>query len=105
MDGLFAKRVLIALAKMLSFDSICRSNYTGGYCLKLIPKHGRRLPMLIKYPNETFMRVFTFKSSKWVNILKDLEGKSLGNLYNNGMPIVIEQLIIDLELEGFLNKA
>ena len=105
MDGLFAKRVLIALAKKLSFDSICRCNHVCGYCLKFISKHGRRSPMYIKYPNETFMRVFTFKSSKWMNILKELEGKSLGNLYNNGMPIVIEQLIIDLELEGFLTKV
>ena len=105
MDGLFAKRVLIALAKKLSFDSICRSNYTSGYCLKLISKGGRRVPMFIKYPNETHMRVFTCKSSKWVNVLKELEGKSLGYSYNNGMPIVIEQLIIDLELEGFLTKV
>lgn len=109
MDGLSAKRVLTALAKKLSFDSVRRCNYknniTNGYCLKLVSKSTKQsMPLYVIYPNERYSRILAVRSSKWADFLKELEGKSLGIRYNNGMPIVIEQLVVDLELEGFLKN-
>lgn len=106
MDGLFAKRVLIGLARMLSFYSIHRCNYgKQGYCLKLVNRHSHiSMPLSVIYPGEQFSRTFVCKSAKWTRILAEIEGKSLGVRYNNGNPISIEQLIIDLELEGFLKN-
>jgi len=107
MDGLFAKRVLIGLARILSFDSIRRCNCgKQRYCLKLVNQHGHSsIPLYVIYPGEKYSsRIFVCKSAKWACILAELEGKSLGIRYNNGNPISIEQLIIDLELEGFLKN-
>lgn len=106
MDGLLAKRTLIALARKLGFDTVKRTNYPdGGYTLNLV-KGGRCLfPLAIMDEYDNYSCMFIFKSTKWENILKDLEGKTIPK---GNMRIVVnsvEQLIIDLELEGFLTKT
>ena len=105
MDGLLAKRTLIALAKKLGFDTVKRTNHPGGYALKLVDSKGRRLPLAIMDEFNYCSCKFIFKSAKWENILRDLEGKTIPK---GNMRIVVnsvEQLIIDLELEGFLTKT
>ena len=91
---------------MLSFDTIVRYHRKNNDddCLLLVSKRPyAKKRFYVIYPNEHYSREFMPPSSfKWTDIVKKLEGLSLGVCYNNGKPIVIDQLMIDLELQGHL---
>jgi len=105
MDGLFAKRVLIALARKQSFASVRRANYRHKYQLKLISPNKHSRPLYFKIDEQSPLSVFTFTSAKWENILKALEGKTI--LYGKEWKKIssIEEIIVDLELQGYLKRS
>lgn len=118
MDGLLAKRILIALAKKLSFDSVRRVNASGSYTLKLVRKNGRSRHLIVQSINDSGnfnIQLHRCHSSKWNSLLKSLVGKMvwperIGFVENCKQPtkvqiINVEQLAIDLELEGYLKNA
>ena len=103
MDGLTAKRVFIALAKRLSYSSVRRRKCDRYYKLELLSPSGNAYTVLEVQTDETFQwsQTLLFKSRKWAEMLQELEGKTItaGNeriKVNN-----IEQLIVDLELQGY----
>lgn len=106
MDGLTAKRVFIALAKRLSYSSVRRCNYGQYYKLKLLSPSGNACAVIgVQIDEKPYLtKVLLFKSSKWAKILQELEGKTI-TAGNERIRInSIEQLIVDLELQGFLKK-
>ena len=111
MDGISAKRVLIALARMLSFDSVRRENCNGKYQLKLVGKNGYNIPLMAK--NEDSKSILNllatdrllFTSAKWENALNALVGKTIPYGGEWKKVTSIEELIIDLELKGFLRRT
>ena len=112
MDGLTAKRILIALANMLGFDSVRRANLVNIFTLKLVKANHMSRRIMIKPigSHRDDWLVLTSNSSKWTKMLNRLIGKEVSferqcisdpkrtyvNVYS------IEQLIIDLELDGYL---
>lgn len=106
MDGLFAKRILIALAKKMGYVSVRRVNTNRKYTLKLVAPSGMSIHFCIHpigkcEPSDRY----TFTSSKWVNILNGLVGYATLWMDDNNNHIEItsiEKLIIDLEMEGWL---
>lgn len=105
MDGLFAKRVLIALARKQSFASVRRANYRHQYQLKFVRTNKRSKPLYFMTDEQSPLNVFTFTSTKWENILKALEGKTI--LYGKEWKKIssIEEIIVDLELQGYLKRS
>ena len=139
MDGLLAKRVLIALAKKFSYESVRRvnciaiDNSTGvpkkiqGYTLHFT-RHGHSYAQLVVYPLEdnvelpfgVNLEALIAKSAKWEKLLEGLAGHRVttrstvnkhmfSNRCRQTKPISIrvasiEQLVIDLELKGFLKN-
>ena len=106
MDGLTAKRVFIALAKRLSYSSVRRCNYGQYYELKLLSPSGNAGAVIgIQTDEKPYLtKVLLFKSAKWVKMLQELENKTIA-VGNERIRInSIEQLIVDLELQGFLKK-
>ena len=118
MDELQAKKVLDALAKKMCCDSIC---IYSSYSLDGIPlyslmfaKNGVKFSVLIDdifnfNGNEhKYWRVFNFDDQSFCSILKKLEKHKIyvaapfinANQYSI---YSIEQLMIDLELEGYLS--
>lgn len=140
MDGLLAKRVLIALAKKFSYESIRRVNCTAidnstgvpkkiqGYKLHLT-RNGHSYAQLVVYPLEDNVELpfgvnldsLVAKSAKWESLLEGLAGHRVttrsiankhmfSNRHKQTKPISIrvasiEQLMIELELEGYLKNA
>lgn len=116
MDGLLAKRILIALAKKLSFDSIRRVNALGSYTLKLVRENGKSRHLIVQSVNVNGnfnIRVHRCHNSKWNSLLESLVGMTvwperIGFAETSRQPTKVqingvEQLAIDLELEGYLN--
>ena len=106
MDGLTAKRVFIALAKRLSCSSVRRCNYGRYYKLKLLSPSGNACAVLGVQTNEklSLTQVLLFKSAKWAKMLQELEGKTITTGSERIKVNSIEQLIVDLELQGFLKN-
>lgn len=106
MDGLTAKRVFIALAKRLSCSSVQRCNYGQYYKLKLLSPSGNARAVIGVQTDEKLCltKVLLFKSAQWAKMLQELENKTIA-VGNERIKInSIEQLIVDLELQGFLKK-
>lgn len=111
MSGIFAKRVLTALARKLSYVNVRRENYHGKYQLKLVKKNGISAPLLVQVSTDIggYIDKFVFTSTKWTSILNDLVGKTI--VYGKGDSIEwktiisVEELVIDLELKGFLRRT
>ena len=111
MDGITAKRILVALAKKMSCDSVRRANAKNdigqsGYTLKFV-KNGRSICV------RKFVKAYDFgpigylsKASNWESLLNGLANMTIRPLIVHApAPIQIhsiEQLAIDLELEGYL---
>ena len=106
MDGLTAKRVFIALAKRLSYSSVRRCNYDHYYKLELLSPSGNASTILGVQTDKTFLRsqALLFKSAKWAEMLQELEGKTITAKSERIKVNSIEQLMVDLELQGFLKK-
>lgn len=107
MDGLFAKRVLIALAKKMGYVSVRRVNTNRKYTLKLVDSNGMSIHFCIHPIGKPKLSDrYTFTSSKWVNILNGLAGYATTLWMNDNFSELkitsIEKLIIDLEMEGWL---
>ena len=104
MDGLTAKRVFIALAKRLSYSSIRRYKCDHYYTLELFSPF--RSIILGVQTDKTFpwSQALLFKSAKWAEMLQELEGKTITSTSERIKVNSIEQLIVDLELQGFLKK-
>lgn len=111
MSGIFAKRVLTALARKLSYVNVRRENCHGKYQLKLVGKNGKSAPLLVKVENDItwYIDKFTFTSTKWTSILNDLVGKTIayGKEDSTEWKTItsVEELVIDLELKGFLRRT
>lgn len=111
MSGIFAKRVLTALARKLSYANVRRENYHGKYQLKLVGKNGKSAPLMLRVSkgNDWYIDMFLFTSTKWTSILNALVGKTI--VYDKGADIEwktitsVEELVIDLELKGFLRRT
>ena len=110
MDGITSKRILTALARKLSFDTVRRVNAPpgrNGYMLRLIGKTSACLGTRPIGAANTYYTYDISNSSKWSKMLKALVGKEIGYGYLHN-PIVVhsvEQLAIELELEGFLRRT
>ena len=106
MDGLFAKRVLIALARKMGYVSVRRVNTNRKYTLKFVDSTGISNhfcvhPIGKSEPSDRY----TFTSAKWVDILNGLVGYAtlwIDDKRNQIEITSIEKLIIDLEMEGWL---
>lgn len=107
MDSLAAKRVFIALAKRLSYSSVRRCNYDHYYKVELLSPSGNTSTILGVQTDKTFpwSQALLFKSRKWAEMLQELEGKTITAKSERIKINSIEQLIIDLELQGFLKKV
>ena len=111
MSGIFAKRVLTALARKLSYVNVRRENYHGKYQLKLVGKNGKSAPLMLKVSNDIdwYIDKFLFTSTKWTSILNDLVGKTIaygkGDNFEWKTVTSVEELVIDLELKGFLRRT
>lgn len=118
MTSLFAKRVLIALARKLSFDSICfyqlSQQARNLYFLKMTHRKNLSYSILrVKDESTDRLHPLELANKNWVQALKSLEGKCLvyskqfgrfPTTYETIDISSIEALIIDLELNGYLNK-
>ena len=106
MDGLTAKRVFIALAKRLSYSSVRRRKCDCYYKLELLSPSGNASTILGVQIDKTFpwSQALLFKSAKWVEMLQELEGKTITAKSERIKVNSIEQLMVDLELQGFLKK-
>ena len=105
MDGLTAKRVFIALAQRLSCSFVRRCNYGHHYKLKLLSPSGNACATLGVQTDDKapWAQILLFKSSKWAKMLQELEGKTIAAGSERIKVNSIEELIVDLELQGFLN--
>ena len=103
MDGLTAKRVFIALAKRLSYSSVRRRKCDCYYKLELLSPSGNACTVLEVQTDETFQwsQTLLFKSRKWAEMLQELEGKTITAKGERIKVNNIEQLIVDLELQGY----
>lgn len=139
MDGLLAKRVLIALAKKFSYESVRRANCSAidnstsvpkkiqGYQLHLT-RNGHSYAQLVVYPLEdnverpvgVNLEALVAKSAKWESLLEGLAGNIVSarlimnkhvfrnrhkQKHINIRVASIEQLMIELELEGYLKNT
>ena len=106
MDSLTAKRVFIALAKKLSYSSVQRCNHDHCYKLKLFPPSGNAYAVLKVQIDERLLwtQELLFKSANWAKMLQELEGKIIVARLEKIKINSIEQLMIDLELQGFLKR-
>lgn len=114
MDGITAKRILIALVKKLGYSTVRRANYDHQYALIAI-KNGFSRKVLVKPIDETSFckfNYFTCKSSRWEQLLNALVGCEVRLSVGRdciAQPLVavysVEQLAIDLELEGHLKNV
>lgn len=106
MDGNFAKQILIGLAKKLGFADVRRANYNRKFQLKLVCENGSA-PLICVKEGVGYTRML-FSSGKWEKMLNELKGHYIFNPKNGfaNHTIVkidsIEQLIIDLEIDGCL---
>ena len=103
MDGLTAKRVFIALAKRLSYSSVRRRKCDRYYKLELLSPFGNARTLFEVQTDETFQwyQTLLFKSRKWEDMLQELEGKTITAKGERIKVNNIEQLIVDLELQGY----
>lgn len=108
MDGLTAKRILTALARKLGCANVstmkCRN---GQYWLLMIRNHnGKNRILYVKDGHGQSMHAVISKSRAWASFLPQLEGCVVQRVLNDkDIPVKsIEQLVIDLELEGFLKN-
>lgn len=114
LDGQYAKDILFALAKKLGYNGVVRKNYELCYGLLWISKCNKRSFVRVINNNRQLgdppAVPFTFQSTKWINVLKELEGKTViachqtdTKFYTEKFSIdSIEGLIITLQLEGYL---
>lgn len=106
MDGLTAKRILTALARKLGYANVstmkCRN---GQYWLLMIHNRDGKNRILYVKDSRSVHAVIS-KSRAWNSFLPQLEGCVVQRVLNDkDIPVKsIEQLVIDLELEGFLKN-
>ena len=109
MNSLSAKQVFIALAKKYSFGSVqrCSTHYANrqtDYHVEFISKSGHSC-ISLGYANDNNMwDIKHFKSHTWAGILRELEGLTIAIGSERLKVNSIEELMINLELEGYLKN-
>lgn len=107
MNGIDAKRVFLALAKKWHFSSVRRCNESKEYYkLKFVNSSGRSVNCLGEQRDNKYhwLNTCLFTSTNWFKMLQSLEGKTIGCGSERVKVISIEQLIIDLEIGGWLKN-
>lgn len=118
LTGSLAKDIIFALAKKAGFDTVRRCNY--GHFFKIVfadSKTKAKVPLLVEHvatsgngPVVSYFSIFQSWSGKWAKIVESLVGRKIA-LSQYPMSTVgvekihvnsIEELIMTLELEGFL---
>ena len=118
LTGGLAKDIVFALAKKAGFDTVRRCNC--GRCFKLVftdSKTKAKVPLLVEHrstggngPVVSYFSIFQSWSGKWANIVESLVGRTIA-LTQYPLSTIdvekihvncIEELIMTLELEGFL---
>lgn len=118
LTGSLAKDIVFALAKKAGFDNVRRCNY--GPCFKIMlidSKTKAKVPLLVEHmstggngPVISYFSIFRSWSGKWAKIVESLVGRTIAlSQYPLSTVSVekihvncIEELIMTLELEGFL---
>lgn len=106
MDGLTAKRILTALARKLGYANVSTMKWLNGkyWLLMLCNRSGKNCILYVK--DGQSVHAVISKSRAWASFLPQLEGFVVQRVLNDkDIPVKsIEQLVIDLELEGFLKN-
>jgi hypothetical protein len=111
MNSLSAKRVFIALAKKYNFGSVQRcctryANCQTDYHIVFISKSGHSCISLgYANDNNVWSSVKHFKSHTWAGMLHELEGLTVTIGSERLKVNSIEELMINLELEGYLKNV
>ena len=111
MNSLSAKRVFIALAKKYNFGNVHRywtrcANCQTDYHIAFISKSGlSHILLCYVIDNNVWSNVKCFKSHTWADMLRELEGLTIAIGSERLKVNSIEELMINLELEGYLKKA
>lgn len=118
LTGSLAKDIVFALAKKAGFDTVRRCNY--GHSFKLVfvdNKTKAKVPLLVEHmpiggngPVVSYFSIFLSQTGKWKKIVESLVGRTIAlsqhPLSTVGVEKIhvncIEELIMTLELEGFL---
>lgn len=92
--------------KRLSYSSVRRRKCDCYYKLELLSPSGNASTILGVQIDKTFpwSQALLFKSAKWAEMLQELEGKTITAKSERIKVNSIEQLMVDLELQGFLKK-
>ena len=107
MDSKFAKNVFMALAKKLSFSSIVRETSSNDYAwIVKFETDSKNYSLLGVFDGTSpWAKTLYFRSETWDSMLQELEGKTIA-IGSERIPVnSIEQLVVELELEGFLDIA
>ena len=106
MDGLTAKRILTALARKLGYANVSTMKCCDGQYWRLMVRSHSGCNRILYVKDSQSMHAVISKSRAWASFLPQLEGCVVQRVLNDkDIPVKsIEQLVIDLELEGFLKN-
>lgn len=107
MDGLTAKRILTALARKLGYANISTITCCNGQYWQLTMCNRSGCNRILYVKDDQSIHAVISKSRAWNSFLPQLEGCIVQRMFLNDKDIPvksIEQLVIDLELEGFLKN-
>lgn len=118
LTGSLAKDIIFALAKKAGFDAVRRCNYGHGFKIVLVNSRTKaKVPLLVEHmstggngPVVSYFTTFQSWSGKWAKIVESLVGRTIAlsqhPLSTVGVEKIhvncIEELMMTLELEGFL---
>lgn len=106
MDGLIAKRILTALARKLGYSNVVIAKFGNSQYWQLVIRRYGGYNRILYVKDGQSMHAVISKSRAWNSFLPQLEGCVVQRVLNDkDIPVKsIEQLVIDLELEGFLKN-
>lgn len=107
MDGLTAKRILTALARKLGCVNVSVVKCGNNQYWQLMVRHCNGVKGILCVKDGRDIHTVISKSRAWNSFLPQLEGCIVQRMFLNDKDIPvksIEQLVIDLELEGFLKN-
>lgn len=119
LTGSLAKDIIFALAKKAGFDAVRRCNCGHGFKIVLVDSRTKaKVPLLVEMstgstsngPVISYFSIFQSLSGKWAKIVESLVGRTIA-LTRHSLSTIdaekihvncVEELIMILELEGFL---
>ena len=106
MAGLTAKRILTALARKLGCVNVSVMKCGNNQYWQLMVRHCNGVKGILCVKDGRSIHTVISKSRAWASFLPQLEGFVVQRVLNDkDIPVKsIEQLVIDLELEGFLKN-